>query len=359
MLGALGLIFSRKAVHSALCLCAVMICLALFYMAQGAVFLGVVQIVVYTGAIMMLFLFVLMLIGVDSAESLAETIRGQRWAAVLVAVVFGAILLGVFAHAQLGPFKGLDAANASAGGNVQSLARLLFSRYFLAFEVTSALLIIAALGAMVLAHRERVTPRKSQQELAADRFRRYGRDSVDARHGPLPTPASTPSTTRSTPRRCCPTAASPSSASTRRCARTATRATSGRCRSRCWPTRDRRTGLRAAGRRRDDRRERGGRGMNPANYLYLSAILFTIGAVGVLVRRNAIVVFMCVELMLNAVNLPGHLLPDQRQPRRPGHRRSSSWSSRPPRSWSGLAIIMTIFRTRRSASVDDANLLKY
>ena len=67
MLGALGLIFSKKAVHAALCLCAVMICLALFYMAQGAVFLGIVQIVVYTGAVMMLFLFVLMLIGVDAA----------------------------------------------------------------------------------------------------------------------------------------------------------------------------------------------------------------------------------------------------------------------------------------------------
>ena len=203
VLGALGLIFSKKAVHSALCLCAVMICLALFYMAQGAIFLGVVQIVVYTGAIMMLFLFVLMLIGVDSAESLTETIRGQKWAAVVVAVLFGAVLIGVFAHARLGVFAGVDDANASAGGNVQSLAHLLFSRYFWAFEVSSAVLITSAVGAMVLAHRERTTPRKSQRELAADRFKRYGKDpstivtplpnpGVYAQHNAVDTPALLP-----------------------------------------------------------------------------------------------------------------------------------------------------------------------
>jgi NADH-quinone oxidoreductase subunit J len=203
VLGALGLIFSKKAVHSALCLCAVMICLALFYMAQGAIFLGVVQIVVYTGAIMMLFLFVLMLIGVDSAESLTETIRGQKWAAVVVAVLFGAVLIGVFAHARLGVFAGVDAANASAGGNVQSLAHLLFSRYFWAFEVSSAVLITSAVGAMVLAHRERTTPRKTQRELAAERFKRYGKDpstivtpmpnpGVYAQHNAVDTPGLLP-----------------------------------------------------------------------------------------------------------------------------------------------------------------------
>ncbi len=203
VLGALGLIFSKKAVHSALCLCAVMICLALFYMAQGAVFLGIVQIVVYTGAIMMLFLFVLMLIGIDAAESLSESIRGQRWAAVLVAVCFAAILLGVFAHAKLGPFAGMDQANAAAGGNVPSLAHLLFARYFWAFEVSSAVLITSAIGAMVLAHRERVTARKTQKELAADRFKRYAKDpsvivtplpnpGVYAQHNAVDTPALLP-----------------------------------------------------------------------------------------------------------------------------------------------------------------------
>jgi NADH-quinone oxidoreductase subunit J len=185
--GALGLILSRKAVHSALCLCAVMICLALFYMAQGAIFLGIVQIVVYTGAIMMLFLFVLMLIGVDSAESLTETIRGQRAAAVLVAVLFGGVLIGVFAHAHLATFQGTDAANAAAGGNVPSLAQLLFSQYFWAFEVSSAVLITSAIGAMVLTHRERVTPRKNQREQSIDRFKRLAKQD-GAIVTPLPNP---------------------------------------------------------------------------------------------------------------------------------------------------------------------------
>ncbi|HEV2636102.1 MAG TPA: NADH-quinone oxidoreductase subunit J [Actinocrinis sp.] len=201
--GALGLIFAKKAVHSALCLCAVMICLALFYMAQGAIFLGVVQIVVYTGAIMMLFLFVLMLIGIDHTEVLAENIRGQRWAAVVLAVAFGAIMLGVLAHAHLGVFKGVDAANGQYGGNVPSLANLLFSRYYWAFEVSSAVLITSALGAMVLAHRERVHARKTQRELSEDRFKRFDRDpstivtpmpspGVFAQHNGVDTPALLP-----------------------------------------------------------------------------------------------------------------------------------------------------------------------
>jgi NADH-quinone oxidoreductase subunit J len=157
---------------------------------------------------MMLFLFVLMLIGVDSAESLTETIRGQRWAAVLVAVLFGAVLLGVFAHARLGVFTGVDEANAAGGGNVPSLAHLLFARYYWAFEVSSAVLITSAIGAMVLAHRERVTARKTQKELAAERFKRFGRDpstivtplpspGVYAQHNAVDTPALLPDGTPS------------------------------------------------------------------------------------------------------------------------------------------------------------------
>jgi NADH-quinone oxidoreductase subunit J len=97
-LGALGMVFAHKAVHSALCLATTMIALAAFYIAEDALFLGVVQIVVYTGAVMMLFLFVLMLVGVDSAESLKETIRGQRLAAAAVGVGFGLLHSGGIAH---------------------------------------------------------------------------------------------------------------------------------------------------------------------------------------------------------------------------------------------------------------------
>jgi len=149
-----------------------MIALAIFYIAQDAVFLGVVQVVVYTGAVMMLFLFVMMLIGVDSSESLVETIRGQRVAAIVVGVGFGILLIAGIGSVSQAGFTGLAQANAS--GNVQGLAALIFTRYLWAFELTGALLITAALGAMVLAHRERFERRKTQRELAEERFRPGG-----------------------------------------------------------------------------------------------------------------------------------------------------------------------------------------
>ncbi|WP_043174166.1 NADH-quinone oxidoreductase subunit J [Streptomyces sp. NRRL B-24484] len=167
--GALGMLLMKKAVHSALCLAATMLALAVCYMAQGAVFLGVVQIVVYTGAIMMLFLFVVMLVGVTSADSLKEQLKGQRFAAVLCGLGFGVLLIAGLANARLHSFTGLSEANAE--GNVQGLARLIFTKYVWAFEVTGALLITAAIGAMVLTHREYVQKPKTQRELAAQRVR--------------------------------------------------------------------------------------------------------------------------------------------------------------------------------------------
>jgi NADH-quinone oxidoreductase subunit J len=178
--GALGVVLAVNAVYSAMFLALTMIILAVFYMIQDAVFLGVVQVVVYTGAVMMLFLFVLMLIGVDSAESLKETLRGQRVAAVVTGVGFGVLLIGAIGHVGVGGFAGLTTANAD--GNVEGLALLIFSRYLWAFELTSALLITAAVGAMILAHRERFEKRKTQRELSQERFRPGGRPT------PLPNP---------------------------------------------------------------------------------------------------------------------------------------------------------------------------
>ncbi len=180
LIGALGVVMAVNAVYSAMFLAMTMIILAVFYMIQDALFLGVVQVVVYTGAVMMLFLFVLMLIGVDSAESLKETLRGQRVAAVVTGVGFGILLVGAIGHASLGSFAGLTVANAN--GNIEGLAALIFSRYLWAFELTSALLITAAVGAMVLAHRERFERRKTQRELSQERFRPGGRPT------PLPNP---------------------------------------------------------------------------------------------------------------------------------------------------------------------------
>src|SRR6186997_2695118 len=168
---ALGILFARKAVHSALLLAVVMISLAVLYAVQDAPFLFAVQIIVYTGAILMLFLFVLMLVGVDASDSVVETIRGQRVASILVGLAFGALLVLGIAQVSFGSVIGLDGAND--GGNVPAVAQILFTRYVFAFEVTSALLITAALGAMVLAHRERLTPKLSQADHAAQRMRDY------------------------------------------------------------------------------------------------------------------------------------------------------------------------------------------
>ncbi len=181
---ALGILFARKAVHAALLLAVVMIGLAVLYAVQDAPFLFAVQIIVYTGAILMLFLFVLMLVGVDASDSVVETIKGQRLMAIVVGIVFGVLLVLGVSQVTLGLVTGLDEANAD--GNIQGLAQLLFSDFVFAFEATSALLITAAVGAMVLAHRERLTPKPTQASLAAQRMRDY---ADHGKHpGPLPSP---------------------------------------------------------------------------------------------------------------------------------------------------------------------------
>ena len=181
---ALGLLFARKAVHAALALAVVMISLAVLYAVQDAPFLFAVQIIVYTGAILMLFLFVLMLVGVDASDSIVETIRGQRLASILVGLGFGVVLVLGIAQVSFGTVIGLGSAND--GGNVPAIAKILFTRYVFAFEVTSALLITAALGAMVLAHRERLVPKPTQATLAAQRMRDYAEHGKHP--GPLPSP---------------------------------------------------------------------------------------------------------------------------------------------------------------------------
>ncbi|MET0457505.1 MAG: NADH-quinone oxidoreductase subunit J [Mycobacterium sp.] len=196
IVSAIAVVVAPKAVYSAIFLAVTMIILAVLYIAQDALFLGVVQIVVYTGAVMMLFLFVLMLIGVDSADSLVEAIRGQRIAAIGAGAAFGVLVIAGVGNVSVGGFTGL--ADANAGGNVEGLAALIFVRYLWAFELTSALLITATLGAMVLAHRERVDKRKTQRELAVERFAPGGHATpmpspgVYARHNAVDLPARLP-----------------------------------------------------------------------------------------------------------------------------------------------------------------------
>ncbi|MFI9049505.1 NADH-quinone oxidoreductase subunit J [Streptomyces sp. NPDC053427] len=169
VVGALCTILMKRAVHSALSLAGTMIVLAVFYLANGAYFLGVVQVVVYTGAIMMLFLFVVMLVGVTAADSLKETLKGQRWLAAGLGIGFGILLIAGIGNASLKEFNGLGEANA--GGNVQGLAALIFTKYVFAFEITGALLITAAVGAMVLTHRERTERARTQREQSIARIK--------------------------------------------------------------------------------------------------------------------------------------------------------------------------------------------
>ena len=196
VVGAVAVVAAPKAVYSAIFLACTMIVLAILYIAQDALFLGIVQVVVYTGAVMMLFLFVLMLIGVDSSDSLVETIRGQRIAAVFAGLAFGLLLIAGIGNVSVAGFTGLTQANAA--GNVEGLAALIFTRYLWAFELTSALLITAALGAMILTHRERLEVRKTQREMAIERFAPGGHPTpmpnpgVYARHNAVDTAARLP-----------------------------------------------------------------------------------------------------------------------------------------------------------------------
>ncbi len=197
--GALGMVLSRKAVHSALWIALTMINLAVLYVANSAPFLGMVQVIVYTGAVMMLFLFVLMVVGVDSSDSLIETIKGQRLAAILMTLGLGILLVwGIGSGLADSTTVGLEEANAVDGGNVEGIANLIFTQYLLVFELTSALLITAAMGAMVLAHRDRWKDVASQRSLSIARFRDGGHPGnlpnpgVFARHNAVDTPALLP-----------------------------------------------------------------------------------------------------------------------------------------------------------------------
>jgi NADH-quinone oxidoreductase subunit J len=180
--GAFGTVLARNAIHSALFLVATMGCLGAFYFIQEAPFLGAVQIIVYTGAIMILFLFVLMLVGRDSSDSIVETLRGQRVAATVFGIGFAGLAAGgLYRALHDTPAAGLATQNAN-GGNVTAVAQLIFTRYLFAFELTSALLITAAVGAMVLAHAEREPgQRRGQRQLYRDRMR-------SGRPQPLPGP---------------------------------------------------------------------------------------------------------------------------------------------------------------------------
>ncbi|GAA5167894.1 NADH-quinone oxidoreductase subunit J [Ornithinimicrobium tianjinense] len=196
VVGALGLLFARKAVHAAMAMAMVMVTLGVVYIVQGAEFVGIIQVFVYSGAVMMLFLFVVMLVGVDASDSMVETLRGQRFWAYLLGGLFAVAAVFGLTRVEWPTPTGL--ASAQTEGTVTSLAREIFERQVLSFEVLGALLVIAVMGAMVLAHRERLVPRRTQREMADERVRSNrwvaGKPNpgVYARHNAADTPALAP-----------------------------------------------------------------------------------------------------------------------------------------------------------------------
>ena len=153
--GAIGVVTSRNPVHSALFLVMTLFGIAVLFVEQEAHFLAAVQVIVYAGAIVVLFLFVIMLLGVDQQEDIeSDPLPGQRPVAVILSLVAAVeiMLLGFFAHWVTGQSSVAGPASGP-GTNVEKLARSIFTRYLLPFEVTSVLLIIAVVGAIVLARR--------------------------------------------------------------------------------------------------------------------------------------------------------------------------------------------------------------
>ncbi|MDO4605810.1 MAG: NADH-quinone oxidoreductase subunit J [Bowdeniella nasicola] len=181
---ALGLIFARKAVYAAVSVVFVMICLAAIYIALEAPFLGVVQVVVYTGAIMMMFLFVLMLVGVDASDSLIETIKNQRWITVLAGLGLLIVIVATLGWVTYAPPAGLEIANAET--NPVGVAQVVFGEHVFAMELTGALLITAALGALTLTHRDRLHRRITQRDVADAKMRAWARGN--GRIAQLPAP---------------------------------------------------------------------------------------------------------------------------------------------------------------------------
>jgi NADH-quinone oxidoreductase subunit J len=197
VISAVMILLSRKAVHSALFMAATMIVLAVMYLMLGGVFLGVVQVVVYTGAVMMLFLFVLMLVGVDASDSFVETLRGQRVIGLLVALGFAGLIIAAVSRVTFTVVVGIGPTNDDAGGHMQAIAAAIFTRYVFTFEVVSVVLITAAVGAMALTHRERLVPARHQHELSVERIQSdhptpLPSPGVYARHNAVDTPALLP-----------------------------------------------------------------------------------------------------------------------------------------------------------------------
>jgi NADH-quinone oxidoreductase subunit J len=169
LVGAGGVVMARKPVHAAMSLVLTLFSVAVFFVMQGAHFLAAVQVIVYAGAIVVLFLFVIMLLGIDKEDILDEPLPAQRPLAIIVGV---ALFAGVLLFAQILDPTGETAVRGSATQgdvtNVERVATSLFTAFLWPFEITSALLVIAVVGAVVLARRGSAQPEDVDEHIGAD-----------------------------------------------------------------------------------------------------------------------------------------------------------------------------------------------
>lgn len=183
---AFGVLFFKKAAYSAICMVGVMLGLAVLYIAQSAPFLGIVQVVVYTGAIMMLFLFVIMMIGIGATDSDEPQSVGFIHAAVFAGIGLVVLLVGVVSQSSFGEAVGLAPADQYSDDAVTVLAETLFAQHWLTMEVAGALLITAAIGAMLLTHTDRLGPKITQEQTAKAKMQAFAESG--RRIAQLPSP---------------------------------------------------------------------------------------------------------------------------------------------------------------------------
>jgi NADH-quinone oxidoreductase subunit J len=179
--GAIGVVVARNPVHAALMLVMTLFGVAVLFVEQQANFLAAVQVIVYAGAIVVLFLFVIMFLGVDRQENVSEEpLRGQRPLAVGLVILglAGLLLMGIGAHWSVGQRSVAGPIQNQTGGDVSALGKSVFTTYLFAFEVTSALLVIAVVGAVVLARRSGIVGRGGDD---ADADAAPGAADADAR----------------------------------------------------------------------------------------------------------------------------------------------------------------------------------
>ncbi|VEG75939.1 NADH-quinone oxidoreductase subunit J [Actinomyces slackii] len=180
----LGVLTAKRAVSAAVNMIGIMISLAVLYIANSAPFLGITQIVVYTGAVMTLVLFVVMLVGVGGEEPMGGTTsRIQRPIIALLGLGLAGLLAAIVWRTAWPQAQGLAGGDAATPDR---LAEVLFGTHVVTMELTALLLVVAAVGALTLTHRQRIRAKRSQGQIAEDKMRDYAATGAHPGQKPMP-----------------------------------------------------------------------------------------------------------------------------------------------------------------------------